>query len=135
MIRIVIPGPPRGKGRPRFGNGRTFTDPKTESYEREVKMAGKDAMAGRAPLTGPLTVTIVADFAPPKSGTKAQVRGRLEGWIRPTGKPDADNIAKIMDGLNGIVWVDDSQVVSLHVDKRYSVTPQAEFTVEEWSLL
>ena len=26
MIEFVVLGDPKGKGRPRFGNGRTFTD-------------------------------------------------------------------------------------------------------------
>lgn len=35
-----------------------------------------------------------------------------------TFKPDADNIAKlVMDGMNGAVWGDDSQVAEVHVVK------------------
>jgi len=46
------------------------------------------------------------------------------GAIRPTNKPDLDNIAKIiLDSLNGIAYKDDSQVVSLTVIKHYSDNP------------
>ena len=47
-------------------------------------------------------------------------RARKEGaqWI--TKRPDADNLAKILaDAMNKIVYVDDAQVASLIVQKRY----------------
>lgn len=35
-------------------------------------------------------------------------------------KPDLDNLAKpVLDALNGVLWVDDSQVCSLYVQKMY----------------
>ena len=38
--------------------------------------------------------------------------------LQPTLKPDTDNIAKIIcDGLNGIAYKDDKQIVSLTVLK------------------
>ena len=47
----------------------------------------------------------------------------LENKVRPTKKPDCDNIAKIvLDALNGIAYYDDSQVVSLVVRKHYAET-------------
>jgi Holliday junction resolvase RusA-like endonuclease len=42
----------------------------------------------------------------------------------PTTKPDADNVVKaVFDGLNGVAFRDDVQVVDLRVRKRYSATP------------
>jgi Holliday junction resolvase RusA-like endonuclease len=46
-----------------------------------------------------------------------------QGKIRPTGKPDLDNIAKILDGLNMVVWVDDSRIVDLSLSKYYDDRP------------
>ena len=41
--------------------------------------------------------------------------------VRPTKKPDADNISKIvLDALNGLAYYDDNQVVTLHIDKCYA---------------
>ena len=41
--------------------------------------------------------------------------------IYATKKPDWDNIAKVIcDALNGIAWVDDSQIVSGTVAKYYA---------------
>ncbi len=37
-------------------------------------------------------------------------------------KPDSDNIAKIiLDGLNGIAYIDDNQVTKLKVNKIYGI--------------
>jgi Holliday junction resolvase RusA-like endonuclease len=35
------------------------------------------------------------------------------------------------DGCNGIVWRDDAQVVSIHLQKKYSETPMATVVVRE----
>lgn len=45
----------------------------------------------------------------------------LSGEIRPTKKPDTDNIAKaICDALNGVAYRDDAQICCLTVQKQYS---------------
>ena len=61
---------------------------------------------------------IKAQFEIPKSWTK-QRRRRLRLEILP-GKPDIDNIAKIvLDSFNGVVFEDDAQVYDLKVSKTY----------------
>ena len=48
----------------------------------------------------------------------------MSGQIRPTQKPDADNIAKsVLDALNGLAYADDKQIVTLVVDKYYDEEP------------
>ena len=45
----------------------------------------------------------------------------LSGLISPTKKPDVDNVIKIiLDALNGFAWHDDSQVVNLQIEKKYT---------------
>jgi len=56
----------------------------------------------------------------------------VQGAIAPTTKPAADNIAKMKDALNGVVWRDDSLIVSLLVVKRYSLTPSLRIGVWKW---
>lgn len=47
------------------------------------------------------------------------------GKPRPTSKPDVDNYVKgVKDGLNKLIWQDDSQVVDLTVRKFYSLSPR-----------
>jgi Holliday junction resolvase RusA-like endonuclease len=61
-------------------------------------------------------------------------KGRaLAQMIRPTVKADIDNIAKaILDGMTGVAWDDDKQVVSLRVEKTYSASPRV--VVEVWEV-
>lgn len=42
-----------------------------------------------------------------------------------TKKPDLDKLTRALkDALTGVVWQDDSQVVALHIDKRYAVVDE-----------
>jgi len=128
VITFTVPGEPQGKGRPRAfraGKGiRMFTPAKTEAYEQQVASAGREAMAGREPLQGPLSVDLVAVVAVPQSWSKKRRAGALDGSELPAKKPDADNVAKaVADGLNGIAYRDDAQVVDLRVRKRYGEVP------------
>jgi Holliday junction resolvase RusA-like endonuclease len=124
MIRFTVPGKPVAKGRPRLstrgGFARAYTPAKTVAYEGLVAMAGQEAMAGAAPYTGPVAVSLTAVFPIPSSWPKKR---RAEAHWH-TGKPDGDNLAKsVGDGLNGVCWRDDSQVASWRVLKTYGETP------------
>jgi Holliday junction resolvase RusA-like endonuclease len=100
MIRIVLNGPPVPKGRPRFGKGHAYTPAKTRNFEKDLAWAAKIAMQGRMPLEGPVRIDVSVDLLP-----KAR-------------KADIDNYLKsAMDPLNGIVWKDDSQVVSASISR------------------
>lgn len=125
MIAFTVPGEPVGKGRPRFvrATGRTYTPPRTANYESRITEAAASAMIGRDLFEGPLRVTIRATFIVPQSWS--QKRKREAVW--KTSKPDADNLAKIIDSLNGIVFHDDAQVVDLTGQKRYA--PKAEMII------
>nr|WP_243432759.1 RusA family crossover junction endodeoxyribonuclease [Lysinibacillus sphaericus] len=53
------------------------------------------------------------------------------GELRPTTKPEADNLINgIKDGCNKVIWHDDSQIVEMNVRKFYSEQPRAEVTIE-----
>lgn len=130
MIVFVVPGEPVGKGRPRafrMGNGiRMHTPEKTTRYESLVALAARDAMAGRAPLEGPVAFDLTLVTVPPASWSKKKRAAALAGEIRPTTKPDWDNVGKaICDALNGIAFLDDKQVTDACVRKRYGETPGA----------
>ena len=59
----------------------------------------------------------------------------LRGCIFPSKKPDADNIAKIvLDALNGVAYEDDSQVINLSVQKRYSEEARVFVHIEEFAI-
>ncbi|WP_423739149.1 RusA family crossover junction endodeoxyribonuclease [Clostridium sporogenes] len=54
------------------------------------------------------------------------------GIVRPTIKPDVDNIAKvILDSLNGLAYKDDKQIVTCGISKWYGEDPRVEVILEE----
>lgn len=68
----------------------------------------------------------------PKSFSKKKRVEALDGLLRPVSKPDTDNYVKaIADALNGVCYVDDSQVVSVVANKWYGLNPRIEVVVEE----
>jgi Holliday junction resolvase RusA-like endonuclease len=125
-VVIEVLGEPKGKGRPRFvrATGHAYTPAKTSSYEALLRHEAALAMAGSPPITGPVGVTVSAHFGVPQSWSAKKRAAALSDNIRPTTKPDWDNLAKMLDALNGVVWVDDKQVVHGTILKFYSGRPR-----------
>ncbi len=125
IVRFTVPGEPKGKGRPRFTttqSGKTFarTPKDTIQYENLVKWY-YSTLGENKPLQGQIRADIKAYYQKPKSMTKKNLRLVEEGKLRPTKKPDLDNVAKaILDSLNTIAYHDDSQVVELYIEKLYA---------------
>ena len=127
-VCFTVPGEPQGKGRARVGNvhgrARMFTPAKTVAYEGLIAMAAQQAMAGMEPFKGACVIEVECICAVPKSMSKKHRVEALAGRMRPTKKPDGDNVLKaVCDGINGVVWVDDVQAVDSRVWKRYGETP------------
>ena len=60
-----------------------------------------------------------------------EAQGNVEHRIRPTKKPDWDNIGKIVcDSLNLVAYHDDSAVVDAQVRKFYSETPRVDVMIK-----
>lgn len=127
-VRFIVPGQPVPKGRAKFarrGNFvQTYTPEKTASYESLVRYTAAAAMGAEKPFDGPVRVSLDITLAIPASWSKKRQTMALHGDIAATKKPDADNVLKaIKDGMNGIVYVDDAQVVEISVTKRYGAKP------------
>lgn len=132
-VTIELLGEPQGKGRPRFRQLTTktgkavtiaYTPAETRHYEGSLAKAAMLAMRGKGLIRGPVRVAVTAFMPIPQSWSKKQGDAALSGRIRPTTRPDWENIAKTLDAFKGIVWFDDSQVVSGNVEKYYSDTPR-----------
>jgi Holliday junction resolvase RusA-like endonuclease len=89
-------------------------------------------MGSQAPLAGPLEVSVAAYLPIPKSWSKLKQESARLGRIRPISKPDADNLGKCVDSCNKIIWLDDSQIVAMHLYKFYSDKPQ--LMIKVWSI-
>jgi Holliday junction resolvase RusA-like endonuclease len=136
MVNFVVDGVPIPKLRPRFAKRGNFvqayTPKKTKDYESLVMDAAVLAMGSAQPLTTPIAIYLYIKLPIPASYSKKRVRDCIEGYEMPTKKPDWDNVAKaITDALNGICYVDDSQIVNAHVKKVYSHTPGVDVLIKE----
>lgn len=131
MIVIELAGKPLAKERVRVvhATGHVYTPEKTLTYEARLAHAAQAVMGERLPLPDPLVVTMEVRLPVPKSWSQKKQAAALCGALLPTGKPDADNYAKIADGLNHIVWTDDAQIVDLRIRKFYSAKPGMKITV------
>ena len=132
-IVIVMHGDPVAKGRPRFDlkTGAVHTPAKTAGYEGKLGWAAQAVMTGRSLLTGALDVRVLIYKSIPVSKPKKWQAAARRGEIRPTGRPDWDNFGKILDAINKIVFVDDSQIVDGRVQKFYDDQPRIEIYVRE----
>lgn len=132
LARFSVPGQPQGKGRAkafRFGNHvKMHTPEKTVAYENWVKQCALDSVSvGFVPTDKPIIANVTMYYQKPKSGSKVVQSGRDLGTIRPTVKPDIDNVLKaIFDSLNGILYKDDTQIVEVTASKFYSDIPRVE---------
>lgn len=140
MIEITIPGVPVAQARPRAGKinrgrrrGQTVVyDPEeSKNYKTYVSLIAKQH-APKTLLEGNLKAVIKFYRQIPKSTTKKDRIEYLAGIQRPIVKPDIDNYSKgVLDALNGIIYQDDSQIVSLQADKFYSDDPRVELVIYE----
>lgn len=122
--KFIVPGEPVAKGRPKLSRYGTYTPKKTKEYEEHIKQEWRKN-GYKEPLTGAVMVDIVFHRSIQKSGSKAVKTAKLTGKVKPTVKPDLDNYIKaVLDGLNGLAWVDDSQIVNISATKEYSLEPE-----------
>lgn len=134
IIVFTIPGEPVAKGRPKFTKaGHTYTPPKTVAYENLVKLCYKQKYSGKCfSDNAQLSVEVKAYMSIPKSKPKKWQAEAQEDVIRPTKRPDTDNILKIIqDALNGVAYRDDAQIVESICEKYYSDKPRVEVRIEE----
>ena len=131
MIKFCVEGEPTAKGRARFTGNRCYTPKKTADYEELVKVCYRLGNTVKYE-TEPLKCEIKAYYKIPSSDSKKKRVEKIKGLIRPTKKPDCDNVAKaILDALNGLAYKDDSQVVELHIIKYYAEQPKVEVIITE----
>lgn len=121
--RCFVNGRPKGKARPRFAGGHTYTPRETVEYERAIATSYLEHGGKRH--DGECAVKVTAYFTIPKSWTKAKKLEVVSRGLSPQTKPDIDNIVKVvMDGLNGVAYNDDKQVIRVVAEKRYSQTTE-----------
>lgn len=132
MFEFIVYGKPQGKARPRVVNGHAFTPKKTKEYEEAIKLAFLKRHGGEPRIHTAVCLKLYIGFGIPRSKTKTAVQNALNGWVKPTVKPDIDNIVKVyMDALNGLAWDDDKQVTALYCFKSYEREPRVKVVISE----
>ena len=136
QINFAVYGEPVAKGRPRFSTRGKFpvayTPEKTKTYEFEVGMMALAAMNGSKPLEGALEAFIYVTFAVPESYSKKRLEACLNGSEKHIKKPDLDNVVKcVIDGMDKIVFDNDSQITSIHATKVYGEVAKVEVMVKQ----
>lgn len=122
-IQMFIPVSPYGKQRPqatvRGDTIRMYTPEQTVNSEAEIRFYVRQELKkfpAFAIFDGAVAIALTAQILRPKAAATR---------IYPIGKPDSDNILKLAsDALNGVVWIDDCQIVSTRLDKCYARTPE-----------
>ncbi len=135
ILDVTIPGDPvawhrAGHRVTKKGFVQSYTKKEDGDYREKLFWIVKHSIA--KPIARPQRIFIVVEvFRPvPKSATKAMRELMLADRVSPVGRPDADNYLKqIMDGLNSVVWEDDSQITKIEVQKIYSEMPRLRLVV------
>lgn len=128
-VKFIVEGEPVGKQRPRLYRNRIYTPEKTKIYECKVKKAYTDATDHY--FEGYTRLTVNAYYSIAKSDSKKKKAMKLSGELRPDKTPDIDNVIKMVDGLNGIAFKDDSCIVEVIGNKYFSDNPRVEFILED----
>lgn len=103
MIQILIEGDAIPAARPRFSGRRCYQPKRNMEYRSLVQASAYAAMFGKQPMTGELSAVV-------------RVYRRFKPTARNFG--DVDNFLKaLFDGMNQIVFEDDSQICKCLVEK------------------
>ena len=134
VIDITVPGEPFGKQRPRHSriSGTTYTPRETREHEALIRQEYRKQCGTKFPEGAQLRITVTAVMGIPKSTPKYRRSDMLSGKIRPTKKPDWDNIGKLVcDALNGVAYDDDKCVCEARVVKFYGDVPHLRVRLED----
>lgn len=133
LLTVRIPGPVVGKGRPRFvrSTGRAYTPGKTLTAENRIAFELAQAWGDAPPCDAPLSLRVMVEVDVPASKSKKFRAAALAGAELPVGKPDLDNVLKLIgDSGNGVIWRDDSRIAEIHMQRRYAESACLTITVE-----
>lgn len=132
-VSFVIPTTPTGKGRPRLcSNGSVFTPSKTKYYENFVKGCYIEQCGDVSFEDKSISLYVKAYSSPLSKFKKEEKKNALLNLIKPTSKPDADNILKaILDALNEVAYDDDRYIYKITIERYYSEEPRTEIEISD----
>jgi len=130
-MKIIIKGIPLAKQSARFakiGNYmKSYQPKKVTNWQEDAKAQLISQLPDNwIPISEPIIIEeLEFRFTPLKNWTKKKLTALDEGEIiYKSTKPDVDNLIKSWDFCNGVLWVDDAQVVAIqNLSKVYSRSP------------
>lgn len=115
---IVLPpkGQKRARGRAFVSNGKAISGKPRKDGDQlleEEKLLGLlYEYRPEKPIDGPILLGVKTFLPIPESKSKKWKAAALSGEIRPTTKPDLDNMIKhFKDVCKGVFWGDDKQII------------------------
>lgn len=121
---------PRVVKNPRTGKIQSFTPRRTAAFHVQVHRVLDKVMEGHRLMDGPLRVDMTFRMSVPVSWPKWKKEAALLGLIRPTGRPDMDNLEKaLLDAFNDHIISDDALVIERFARKIYAETAGIEASV------
>ena len=121
MITIELVGPPLAWTAPKVTrNGHTFSPKYQQKMDHQCLV--RNEFTGNI-ITQPVCIEIYFYMPIPKSTSKKMMDQILSGSVLHTKKPDLDNLLKVLDALNEVVWRDDKQIVEAQVSKAFGPRP------------
>jgi Holliday junction resolvase RusA-like endonuclease len=130
---VTIRGNPIAKKRPRFVRRGKFVGTYNcqETEEGKFKWELLSQIGEMKPLEVPIRLTC-RFFMPIPASISNKKRALYEGCaVAHTKKPDLDNLIKfVKDCGNGVLWKDDSQIISITASKAYHPSPATEIRID-----
>ena len=104
------------------GHGRMIHNKAVELAAWRADIANAAKLAGCTPILDPIEITMRFRVKRPKSVKREH----------PTVAPDLDKyIRGVNDGLTGVAFADDSQVIKITASKEYSDTPGVDIEISD----
>ena len=123
MIKFSVEGTPIQQGSMRhIGHGRMIHNKAVELAAWRADIALTAKLAGCKPILDPIAITMRFRVKRPKSVKRAY----------PTVAPDLDKYVRgVNDGLTGVAFADDSQVIKIIASKEYSDNPGVDIEISD----
>lgn len=137
QLTFTVHGDPKSwKRAVPIGKGRVIGHARNTGYQTQVGWSAKAAMTMQQVTMTEFAVVLFVTFyfTPPLSWAKGARSVAIANQVPCVIRADTDNFVKnLNDGLNGIAFKDDHQVVDIHAERRWTDgRPRAEVTLRAW---
>ena len=130
-IDLIIGDSPKASKSPRKGRF-SFYVPDANTNKKNIRKLIKDQIPEDFEIgLSEVYIDIKCYVKTLSSLSKVDKELAEDEYIRPISKPDVDNYMKTyLDAFNGLLWLDDGQVVDARLRKYYSEEPRVEINIK-----